>query len=117
ETLGNGDGAQSLQSFALKQPPLTFVSAPNPSGVDSTLKVFVNDVQWHKADTLAGLGPKDRKFITKTDDTDKTTVIFGNGEQGARLPTGVANVKSVYRNGIGKPGNVKAEQISLLQTR
>jgi len=52
-----------------------------------------------------------------SDDDDKTTLIFGNGEQGARLPTGLANVTSVYRNGIGKPGNVKAEQISLLQTR
>jgi len=117
ETLGNGDGSQSLQSFSLKQPPLTFISAPNPTGVDSTLEVFVNNVQWHEVQTLAGLGPKDRKFITKTDDDGKTSVIFGNGEKGARLPTGMANVKSIYRNGIGKPGNVKAEQISLLQTR
>jgi len=117
ETLGNGDASQTLQTFTLKQPPLTFVSAPTPSGADSTLEVFVNDVQWHEADTLAGLGAKDRKFITKTDDDDKTSVIFGNGEQGVRLPTGMANVKSVYRNGLGKPGNVKAEQVSLLQTR
>jgi predicted phage baseplate assembly protein len=117
EVLGNGDGSRSLQSFELKQPPLTFVPASNPTGVDSTLEIFVNDVQWHEVDTLGGLGPKDRKFLTKTDDDGKTTVIFGNGEQGARLPTGIANVKAKYRNGIGKPGNVKAEQITLLQTR
>ncbi len=117
ETLGNGDGAQSLQKFTLKQPPLTFVPAANPTGVDSTLEVFVNSVQWHEADTLAGLGPKDRKFITRTDDAGKTAVIFGNGEQGARLPTGLSNVTSIYRNGIGKSGNVKAGQISLLQSR
>jgi hypothetical protein len=117
ETLGNGDGAQSLQNFTLKQPPLTFVPAPNPTGVDSTLEVFVNNVQWHETDTLAGLGPKDRTFITKTDDDGKTSVTFGNGKHGARLPTGMANVTSIYRNGIGKPGNVKVEQISLLQTR
>ena len=88
ETLGSGDGSQSLQSFTLKQPPLTFVSAPNPTGVESTLEVYVNNVQWHEADTLAGLGPKDRKFITQTDDNAVTTVIFGNGEEGSRLPTG-----------------------------
>jgi predicted phage baseplate assembly protein len=117
ETLGNGDATQAFQSFTLKQPPLTFVSAPNPTGVDSTLEVFVNNVQWHEVDTLAGLGPKDRKFITKTDDDSKTTVIFGNGQEGARLPTGMANVTSIYRNGIGQPGDVRAEQISLLQTR
>jgi hypothetical protein len=117
ETLGNGDATQALQSFTLKQPPLTFVSAPNPTGADSTLEVFVNNVQWHEVDTLASLDPKDRKFVTKTDDDGKTSVIFGNGKQGARLPTGMANVTSIYRNGIGKPGNVRAEQISLLQSR
>jgi predicted phage baseplate assembly protein len=117
ETLGNGDGSQKLQSFTLKQPPLTFVAAPNPSGVDSTLQIFVNNVQWHEADTLAGLGPKDRNFITKIDDQNNVTAIFGNGEEGSRLPTGVQNVTSVYRSGIGQPGNVDAGQISMLQTR
>ncbi len=117
EVLGSGDGAKVLQSFTLKQPPLTFVSAPNPSGVDSTLKVFVNDIEWHETDALAGLVPTDRSFITKIDDESKTTVIFGNGKEGARLPTGIENIKSEYRNGIGKPGNVEAGQISLLVTR
>ena len=117
EVLGNGDGSQAWQQFTLKQPPLTFVSAANPSGVDSTLVVRVNDVEWHETDTLAGLGPKDRKFITQTDDGGNTTVIFGNGLEGARLPTGAGNIKAVYRNGIGEPGNVEAEQITLLQTK
>ncbi|MEO7911574.1 MAG: putative baseplate assembly protein [Roseiflexaceae bacterium] len=117
ETLGSGDGSKALQSFMLKQPPLTFVAAPNPRGVDSTLHVRVNDVEWHEIDSLAGLGATDRKFTTRTDNDDKTTVIFGNGKQGARLPTGPENIKAVYRNGIGKPGNVKADQISLLVTR
>ena len=42
-------------------------------------------------------------------------MIFGNGQQGARLPTGTENVKARYRTGIGRPGNVKAGQISLLE--
>jgi predicted phage baseplate assembly protein len=117
EILGSGDGSQALQSFTLKQPPLTFVAAPNPTGVDSTLQIFVNDVLWHEADTLAGLASTDRKYVTKTDDKDATTVIFGNGRQGARLPTGVQNITSIYRSGIGTPGNVDAEQISMLFTR
>ncbi|HEY9102443.1 putative baseplate assembly protein [Chitinimonas sp.] len=117
ETLGSGNGAVPLQAFALKQPPLTFVSSPTPSGVDSSLKVYVNDTQWHEADTLADKGPRERAFTTKTDDAGVTSLIFGNGEQGARLPTGVENVKAVYRNGIGRAGNVKAGEITLLQTR
>lgn len=122
ETLGSGDGAKALQSFLLKQPPLTFVSASNPTGVDSTLDIFVNDVKWHETEAfeteaLVGLKPLDRNFITKTDDEGKTIVVFGNGREGTRLPTGIENIKAEYRNGIGKSGNVKAEQISLLISR
>jgi len=117
EVLGSGDGAKMLQSFTLKQPPLTYVSASNPSGVDSTLKVYVNNIAWHETDALAGLAPTDRKFITKTDNEDKTSMIFGNGREGARLPSGIENIKAEYRNGIGKQGNVKAGQISLLTTK
>lgn len=117
ETLGSGNASQALQAFTLKQAPLTFVPASNPRGVESTLHVRVNDVEWHEVENLGWLGPTDRKFITRTSDDDKTTVIFGNGRQGARLPTGIENIKALYRNGIGKPGNVKAEQISLLVTR
>lgn len=117
ETLGAGNAAQPLQQFTLKQPPLTYVSAATVSGVASTLEVRVNDVEWHEVDSLAGLAANERKFITRTDDEAKTTVVFGNGVHGARLPTGPENVKAVYRNGIGKPGNVKARQISLLNTR
>jgi predicted phage baseplate assembly protein len=117
ETLGAGDATQALQQFTLKQPPLTHVSAPTVSGVQSTLQVRVNDVEWHEVDSLAGLAANARNFITRTDDEARTSVVFGNGEHGARLPTGPENVKATYRNGIGKPGNVKAGQISLLNTR
>jgi hypothetical protein len=117
EVVGSGDGRKALQQFTLRQPPLTSVPAANPAGLNSTLQVRVNDVLWHETDSLAGLLPTDRKFITKTDDDGKTTVMFGSGRRGARLPTGQENVKAVYRNGIGKAGNVKADQISLLATR
>ena len=117
EVLGSGNGATSFQSFELKQFPLTHVSASNPTGVDSTLNVFVNDIEWHETDSLVSLQANDRQFISKTDNEDKTSVIFGNGKKGARLPTGMENIKTVYRNGIGKQGNVKAEQISLLMTK
>jgi predicted phage baseplate assembly protein len=117
ETMGSGDGSKSMQSFPLRQPPLTFVSASNPSGAESTLQVRVNDVQWHETDSLADLLPRDRKFVTRIDDNDSTTVVFGTGQHGARLPSGQENLKAIYRSGIGKPGNVNAEQISLLATR
>jgi hypothetical protein len=117
EVLGSGDGSQALQEFPLRQRPLTYLPAPTPQGAESTLKVRVNDILWHESDSLVDMGPNDRKFITKTDDQGKTRVIFGNGVEGLRPPTGVENIKAVYRTGIGRVGNVKAGQISLLMTR
>lgn len=112
EVLGSGDGSQELQQFTLKQSPLTYLPAVTPAGAVDTLQVRVNDVLWHETENLIQAGPKDRSFVTSTDDEDQTSVEFGNGAYGARLATGVENVKAVYRVGIGQPGNVKAEQIS-----
>lgn len=117
ETLGSGDASKALQRFTLRQSPLTYVAAPTTSGVESTLQVRVNDILWHKVDSLPGLQPTDHDYITETDDAGKTTIIFGDGQYGSRLPTGTENVRAVYRTGIGKPGNVKEGQIKLLATK
>src|SRR5438045_8961138 len=117
EALGSGAASKPLQRFTLRQPPLTFLPAPTPAGAASTLVLRVNEGEWHETDSLAGLLPDDRNFITKIDDESKTMVIFGNGRQGARPPTGPENIAAVYRNGIGQSGNVKAGQISQLGTR
>jgi Baseplate J-like protein len=116
EVLGDGDASQPFQTFALSQLPLTYLPAATPDGAQSTLTVRVNEIEWHAADNLAALGPAGRNYITQTSDADQTSVIFGNGEHGARPPTGNTNIKAVYRYGIGRAGNVKARQISQLAT-
>jgi hypothetical protein len=117
EILGSGDASKDFQEFYLRQSPLTYLAAATPSGARSTLNVRVNGVLWHEKESLMLEGPKDHSFVTKTDNEDKTKTIFGNGVRAARLPTGVENVKAVYRTGIGKAGNVKANQITLLASR
>jgi hypothetical protein len=117
EVLGSGDGRKAWQRFTLKQFPLTYVSAPTAAGAASTLEVRVNEVRWHETDSLVLLQPDERAYIVETGDDDKTAVIFGDGEHGARLPTGPENIQATYRSGIGKPGNVAAEKISTLATR
>ncbi|MDQ1427387.1 MAG: hypothetical protein QOK39_863 [Acidimicrobiaceae bacterium] len=117
EVLGSGDASQTLARFGLKQPPVTYVSASTPSGVATTLEIRVNDLLWHQAPGLADMGANDRMYVTRTNDDAATTVVFGTGERGARLPTGQDNVRARYRNGIGAPGNVKAGQISLLAAK
>ena len=62
EVLGDGNGAQAFQTFALHQSPVTYVSAPTAEGAQSTLVVRVNDIEWHEHDTLTFAGPRDRRF-------------------------------------------------------
>jgi hypothetical protein len=117
ETLGGGDATQEFQRFVLRQPPVTYVSSSDPSGGETTLEVRVNDLLWHEVPNFYGHGPDERIYVTRLDDEGKTTVIFGDGKTGARLPSGQENVKAVYRKGIGLPGLVKANQLTMLMTR
>ena len=117
EVIGSGDGSQGMQKFTLKQTPLTYVSASTPSGTDSTLEIRVNDVLWEEVPSLYQLPAEKRAYIARLADDGKVTVQFGDGINGARLPTGVENVKATYRVGTGMNGMVDAEQISLLMTR
>ncbi|MEM8674585.1 MAG: putative baseplate assembly protein [Cyanobacteria bacterium P01_G01_bin.67] len=117
EVLGSGDARKSLQQFTLGQSPLTYLSTPTPAGIDSSLQIRVNDVLWHEVESLEELDEGDRNYIARTDNEQKTTITFGNGRNGALLPTGVGNIMAKYRTSIGKSGNVKAEQISQLISR
>jgi predicted phage baseplate assembly protein len=117
ETLGSGDASQAYQRFTLRQPPLTYVSASTPTGTQTTLEVRVAGLLWHEVPTLYGHGPEERVYITRQDDDGKTTVQFGDGHTGARLPTGQDNVTARYRKGTGLAGLLKAEQLSQLMSR
>ena len=113
EPLGSGDAGQPYQRFTLRQPLLTYVSSPGPSGAESTLQLRVNDLLWHEVPTLYGSGPQDRVFVARTSDDGTTTVQFGDGITGARVPSGQLNVQATYRKGIGLVGNVRAGQTLL----
>lgn len=117
EVLGSGDAGIAAQRFELRQTPLTYVSAPTTTGTESTLRVRVDDILWHETSTPAEAGPSDHSYSTATDEDQHTSLLFGDGRRGARLPSGVENVTALYRTGIGRSGNVPAGRISLLATR
>lgn len=117
EPLGNGDATIPYQGFLLKQPPLTYLSADTPDGSASTLKVYVNEVLWDEVPFFYGRGPTERIYITRRDDEGRTTIRFGDGITGARLPTGQNNVRAEYRKGTGIGGLVRAGQLNLLMSR
>ena len=64
EILGSGDAATDPLQFTLKQAPLTYVTAASGSGSQSTLQVWVNNLQWTEVAEPALRGPADRAFVT-----------------------------------------------------
>jgi predicted phage baseplate assembly protein len=117
ELLGSGDAAARNQSFLLKQSPMTWTIASTPAGRLSTLQIQAADTLWREVPTLYGAGARDRVFTTQTQDDGTTLVRFGDGVEGARLPTGQQNLRARYRKGIGVAGNVAAGRLTTLLTR
>src|SRR5260370_23962946 len=106
EVLGDGDATQAVQSFALRQKPLTYVPALTPAGVASTLVVRANDIERHEVDSRAGLGPTARDYVTRTDDSDQTTVVVGNGVHGARVPTRPPTINTAHTHSLPSPAHL-----------
>jgi hypothetical protein len=99
EVLGSGNASIGGQLFVLKKAPLTYFAKGD--GVASTLRIWVDGREWKEAASFYEQ-PRDAEiFVTREDDDQKTHVMFGDGENGARLPTGVNNVVASYRYGSG----------------
>lgn len=117
QVLGAGDAGKPFQRFELKRLPLTYRSASNETGADSELELRVGELEWAERGTLFGAAANERAYTVSTDEQGKSWVVFGDGVRGARLPSGVNNVRVRYRQGLGRDGNVAAEQLTQLMTR
>ena len=117
EVMGSGKASTPNQSFTLKQSPLTYVQAATATGRQSTLQVQVSGVDWTEVPTLYEQSPAAQVFATLNQSDATTDVIFGDGVEGATLPTGQNNLQANYRIGSGSAGNVGASTITTLVDR
>jgi len=113
EILGNGDATNPALEFTLKQSPLTYMPSSTASGSMSTLQVWVNNLRWSEQPNFLSSGSADRAFVTSVNANGTVNVEFGNGTTGGRPPTGLMNIRAVYRKGIGSAGNVATGQLSM----
>jgi uncharacterized phage protein gp47/JayE len=116
EVLGSGDGSQANQRLRLRQEPLSFIRASTASGVVAALQVQVNGVTWHPVPFLQGVARDSRVYTVRQDTRGNTNIIFGDGEQGARLPSGYEQVTATYRIGLGPQANMPPGSLNQLQS-
>ncbi len=113
EVLGDGDATRANQAFTLARPPSFDLvgGAPQP-----TLRVEVQGQRWHPVRQLYAAAPGDRVYRLDVDQGGRATLVFGNGDRGARLASGRDNVVATYGTGMSTRG-VPAGGVSLLQNR
>jgi hypothetical protein len=106
--LGNGDHRQAWQTFPLAKAPLTYFLAPAAVPAQQpALQIWVQGRLWQQVDSFFGHGPQEPIYIVREDAQGKSFVQFGDGETGARLPSGLNNVVANYRSGSGAFGPLK----------
>ncbi len=120
EILGSGDGTVLSQDFQLQKAPVTYFAdgvGLSGAGYSSTVRVWVNGVQWQEVASFFGQAASAQVFMTREDDNGNTHVVFGDGVSGARLPTGVNNVVASYRYGAGAEVPDAGTLVSVLQAQ
>lgn len=119
EVLGTGNGAVGGQDFTLQKSPVTYFQAPATAAVSgdlfsSTVQVRVNGIEWLEVPTFYGQSPTAQVFITREDEQGQTHVVFGDGLNGARIPTG-ASVTATYRYGSGSEAPAAGSLTNILK--
>jgi Baseplate J-like protein len=98
EVLGTGDASVAGQIFALKQSPLTYLA--KGATYASTLAIAVDELYWTQASTFYAQPPNATIYVVSQLPDGSSVVRFGDGVNGARLPTG-STVVATYRYGAG----------------
>jgi predicted phage baseplate assembly protein len=88
---------------------------PGPTGGEPEIEVRVDDVRWTRVTDFADAAPDDKVYRAVTDERGVTTIVFGDGRNGAVPPSGTKNITAVYRVGLGAAGDVEPKRLSRLK--
>ena len=107
--LGSGDASKTNQRFLIASDKVSWIADTLYStGVRSDLVVIVGSRVWEQVENLSASAPEDHHYEVTINQDNQLSVGFGDGIQGRRLPTGVDNVRVIYREGYGEEGNLAA---------
>ncbi|UCG83395.1 MAG: hypothetical protein JSW38_00805, partial [Dehalococcoidia bacterium] len=69
------------------------------------LEIYVDGTLWQRVERLADFGPNDKVYVVVEDSAGQSSIRFGDGEHGARLPTRSSKVVAKYRLGNDADGD------------
>ncbi|MEU5470508.1 putative baseplate assembly protein [Streptomyces lydicus] len=117
QVLGSGDGARTFHRLRTRRGPLSYRRTQATAEPASTLRISVDGAPWREVPSLAAAGPHDPVFAVRSAEDGTVEVVFGDGQYGARLPTGTENITADYRVGTGRDGDLEPGQLTLPLSR
>ncbi|WP_424929843.1 hypothetical protein [Amaricoccus tamworthensis] len=115
--IGSGNAAEIFQTFVLPKAPLTFHA---DAGISppwrAALEIRVGGRLWQAVDTFFDRAATAQVYVLRRVD-GQDVVQFGDGINGARLPSGQGNVTADYRVGQGAHGDLAVDQEPKGKTR
>jgi len=107
--LGSGNATLSNQEFLFSGSDVSFISDETQvSGVRADIKVIVDGETWTQVSRFNQSRPTDIHYAVRMTEEGHLRIVFGDGINGRRLPTGENNVRIAWRTGSGTAGNLKA---------
>ena len=102
--LGTSTGAANQELFL-----------PDLNVVDTSLTVYIGQgsafIPWTYVDSLLESGPSDLVFTTRYNSDTTTTIVFGDGVNGA-IPSANSIISATYRTSVGAGGNIASGLVS-----
>jgi hypothetical protein len=113
--LGSGNATLSNQEFLFPVAGVSFVSdEAQVSGVRADIRVIVDGETWTQVPRFNQSRPADPHYTVRMTEEGYLRIMFGDGVNGRRLPTGENNVRIGWRMGSGTVGNLKAGSLKKL---
>ena len=108
--LGSGNATLSNQEFLFPVSDVSFVSDPaQDSGVRADIDIVVDGAEtWMQVSRFNQSRATDPHYLVRMTEDGHLRIVFGDGINGRRLPTGENNVRIAWRLGSGSAGNLDA---------
>ncbi|MDR2207713.1 MAG: hypothetical protein LBE22_01895, partial [Azoarcus sp.] len=113
--LGSGNATLSNQEFLFPVADVSFVSdEAQVSGVKADIRIIVDGETWTQVPRFNQSRATDPHYALRVTEDGYLRIVFGDGTNGRRLPTGENNVRIAWRMGSGTVGNLKAGSLKKL---
>ena len=73
--------------------------------VNSAFEIYIDGTLWERAEELSDFGPNDQVYVLVEDSEGQSSIRFGDGQHGARLPSHSSKVVATYRSGDDADGD------------